>query len=77
MLGQKRDPKLYEQLRHEYGLDRPWPAQYFNYIAGVLHGDLGKSYRYAGAGLYTHSTSQGCRCDAGVDPCLPSRPKPA
>lgn len=48
MLGQKRDPKLYEQLRHEYGLDRPWPEQYFNYIAGVLHGDLGKSYRYAG-----------------------------
>lgn len=48
MLGQKRDPKLYEQLRHQYGLDRPWPEQYLNYVGGVLQGDLGKSYRYAG-----------------------------
>ncbi len=48
MLGQKRDPKLYEQLRHQYGLDRPWPEQYINYVGGVLQGDLGKSYRYAG-----------------------------
>ncbi len=48
MLGQKHDPKLYAQLRHEYGLDRPWPEQYLNYIGGVVRGDLGKSYRYAG-----------------------------
>src|SRR5512135_2090087 len=48
MMGARRDPKLYEQLRHQYGLDRPWYEQYANYVAGVLQGDLGKSYRYAG-----------------------------
>ena len=48
MMGNRRDPKLYEQLRHQYGLDRPWYEQYVNYAAGVLQGDLGKSYRYAG-----------------------------
>src|SRR6476620_9754968 len=30
-------------LVHEYGLDRPWWAQYGTYIARVLHGDLGRS----------------------------------
>jgi ABC-type dipeptide/oligopeptide/nickel transport system permease component len=48
MMGNRRDPKLYEQLRHQYGLDRPWYEQYAGYVLGVLQGDLGKSYRYAG-----------------------------
>jgi ABC-type dipeptide/oligopeptide/nickel transport system permease component len=48
LMGQKRDPVLYERLKHEYGLDLPWPQQYLNYIGGVLRGDLGKSYRLAG-----------------------------
>lgn len=48
MMGNRRDPKLYEQLRRQYGLDRPWYEQYVNYVVGVLQGDLGKSYRYAG-----------------------------
>ncbi len=48
LMGNKRDPKLYEQLRHQYGLDRPWYEQYAGYVFGVLQGDFGKSYRYAG-----------------------------
>ena len=48
MMGNRRDPKQYAQLRHQYGLDRPWYEQYAGYVAGVLQGDLGKSYRYAG-----------------------------
>ena len=48
MMGNRRDPKLYEQLRRQYGLDRPWYEQYAGYLLGVLQGDLGKSYRYAG-----------------------------
>jgi ABC-type dipeptide/oligopeptide/nickel transport system permease component len=48
MMGNRRDPKQYEQLRHQYGLDRPWYEQYASYAVGVLQGDLGKSYRYAG-----------------------------
>jgi peptide/nickel transport system permease protein/oligopeptide transport system permease protein len=48
MMGNRRDPKLYQQLRHQYGLDRPWYEQYVSYVLGVLEGDLGKSYRFAG-----------------------------
>jgi peptide/nickel transport system permease protein len=30
-------------LRHEHGLDRPLIVQYFDWLGGVAHGDLGKS----------------------------------
>jgi peptide/nickel transport system permease protein len=31
-------------VRAIYGLDRPLPIQYVNYLAGLLHGDLGTSF---------------------------------
>jgi glutathione transport system permease protein len=34
-----------EQLRHEYGFDRPFIVQYFDFVAGALRGDLGRSLR--------------------------------
>jgi dipeptide transport system permease protein len=37
------DPARRERLLHEFGLDRPLPVQYGEYIGGVLHGDLGTS----------------------------------
>ena len=33
------------KLRHDLGLDKPWPVQYWNWATGVLHGDFGKSLR--------------------------------
>jgi ABC-type dipeptide/oligopeptide/nickel transport system permease component len=30
-------------LRHQMGLDRPWPVRYAEYVWNALHGDLGKS----------------------------------
>lgn len=36
-------PELLEQVRHDMGLDRPLYIQYFSYLWGVLHGDLGTS----------------------------------
>ncbi len=48
MMGSRRDPKIYQRLQHEYGLDQPFGAQYASYISAVLRGDLGKSYRFAG-----------------------------
>lgn len=48
MMGNRRAPAIYQQLRREYGLDRPWHEQYLNYVAGLLRGDLGRSYRFAG-----------------------------
>jgi peptide/nickel transport system permease protein len=32
----------YQQIRHQYGLDKPLWVQYRDYMRGVLHGDLGK-----------------------------------
>jgi len=36
------------QLKHELGMDRPLPVQYFDWLKNAVHGDLGKSilYRY-------------------------------
>lgn len=35
-----------DEVRHEFGLDKPIPVQYVNWVKGVLTGDLGKSIRY-------------------------------
>lgn len=37
------DPARRERLLHEFGLDRPLPLQYIEYIRQVLKGDLGSS----------------------------------
>ena len=34
------------ELRHQYGLDKPPVVQYFDWIGGVLKGDLGRSITY-------------------------------
>lgn len=47
LMGNQRNPVVYENLRHLYGLDLPWYEQYGRYLLGLLHGDLGLSYRYA------------------------------
>jgi peptide/nickel transport system permease protein/oligopeptide transport system permease protein len=46
MMGNRRDPVRYAQLRHEYGFDKPLPLQYVDYMTGLLHGDLGKSFQF-------------------------------
>lgn len=35
-----------EFLRHQFGLDKPIIVQYFNWINGIFHGDLGQSIYY-------------------------------
>jgi peptide/nickel transport system permease protein len=39
-------PERLDQLRHDYGLDKPILVQYFDWIGGILHGDLGRSITY-------------------------------
>ena len=39
------DPKFVEQLRVQFGLDKPLPEQLWLYLRGILHGDLGESHR--------------------------------
>jgi peptide/nickel transport system permease protein len=44
--GRQPSPELVEQIRHNLGLDRPWPVQYGDYLQNlVLHADLGYSYQ--------------------------------
>jgi len=43
--GEEKDPASLEALRHEYGLDQPYYAQYVSWIGHALQGDLGRSIR--------------------------------
>jgi len=43
-LGQHASPQEVAQLSHAYGLDQPVINQYFNYMGGLLHGNLGPSF---------------------------------
>ncbi|MDQ2779433.1 MAG: ABC transporter permease [Pseudomonadota bacterium] len=44
MMGERRlDPAAHAALIHQLGLDAPLPVQYFHYVTGLLHGDLGRS----------------------------------
>ena len=45
MLGEGASVTQVERLRHELGLDRPVAEQYRTYMTGLLHGDLGHSFR--------------------------------
>ena len=43
ILGEKASPKALEELREALGLNNPWYVQYFDYLKGILSGDLGVS----------------------------------
>jgi len=43
LLGQHTNPAIVARIRHAWGLDRPFPVQYANYIWRALHGDFGES----------------------------------
>lgn len=45
MAGEERDEEVLAQIRARYGLDKPIPIQYANWLWNVLHGDLGESMR--------------------------------
>src|SRR5215469_2198220 len=44
--GEAVDQTKVEFLRHQYGLDLPFIAQYARWGWGLLHGDLGYSFEY-------------------------------
>ncbi len=43
-LGVNATPEALAQLRHEFGVDRPLPVQYLEWIGGIFRGDFGTSY---------------------------------
>jgi peptide/nickel transport system permease protein len=38
-------PAMVAELKRFFGLDQPWYVQYARWLAGLLHGDLGTSWR--------------------------------
>ena len=45
LLGEHATPQAVEQIRHQYGLDKPLPIQYWDYLKTVSSGNLGTSIR--------------------------------
>lgn len=43
ILGDEAPPEALEQFRHNWGLDKPLPQQFANYLGGLLTGELGVS----------------------------------
>jgi len=43
ILGDEAPPEALEQFRRNWGLDRPLPQQFGNYMSGLVTGDLGLS----------------------------------
>jgi peptide/nickel transport system permease protein len=43
LLGERATPQLIAQVRHQYGLDKPLPIQYWDYVKTVASGNLGTS----------------------------------
>ena len=39
-----KDPKVIEQLKKQWGLDKPLYVRYFTYLKDLAHGDLGESF---------------------------------
>ena len=43
LLGERATPELVQQYKETYGLDRPLPVQYWDYLKTTVKGDLGTS----------------------------------
>src|SRR4051794_32244868 len=43
-LGGRASPAQVEQVRHRVGLDRPLPAQFWDYVTNAATGNLGTSF---------------------------------
>lgn len=44
ILGDNATEEAVQQKTEELGLDKPLLVRYANYVIGLLHGDMGKSY---------------------------------
>lgn len=41
-------PEIKANIEAKYGLNKPFAEQYLGYLNGLVHGDLGESYKYVG-----------------------------
>jgi len=45
-MDRKLSPEIERNVREQYGMNKPLPQQYLDYVGGVLRGDLGPSLKY-------------------------------
>jgi oligopeptide transport system permease protein len=45
-MDRKLSPAIEKNIRAQYGMNKPLPQQYLDYVGGVLHGNLGPSLKY-------------------------------
>jgi len=43
--GVEVDQATIQNLRTQYGLNQPWPVQYYKWVEGFFHGDFGYSFQ--------------------------------
>ncbi len=55
--GQGISAEEIEQIRRQFGLDRPWYVQYFSFLLGALRGDFGSSFQ-TGRPVFTEVASR-------------------
>jgi peptide/nickel transport system permease protein len=58
LAGEDAPPEVVEQIRAQFGLDRPLVVQYASWIGALAHGDLGQSYHWrspVGALIASHA----------------------
>ena len=46
MASREASPETIEQIRHEWGFDRPLLVQFWDFVTGALVLDFGKSYHF-------------------------------
>jgi peptide/nickel transport system permease protein len=52
LLGERSTPALVKEYKQRYGLDKPIPVQYWDYVRNTLQGDLGTSISSRRAVVY-------------------------
>lgn len=45
LAGRSATQETVESIRHQLGLDQPYPVQYFRYLGRLLQGDMGRSFK--------------------------------
>lgn len=43
-VGERATPEALANMRHQMGLDRPWPLRFVEFVGHAAQGDFGKSY---------------------------------
>ena len=68
ILGQGATPEAVASIRRDLGLDQPLISRYFDWLAGVVQGDLGTSFAQANFASFTGTTSGATTVAAQIAP---------